>query len=348
MKILINTPSLVLLGGVANHYLGLKKYWTYNVRYNTVGRRSKRISGLFLIPYDIVKFIFRLLFFSPDIVLLNPSLGKSALKRDFIFLKIAKAMNFKVVVFIHGFNWDYAKKVNKHWVTDNLNRASLIFVLAHAFEEELVAWGVDVPILLGTTKVDDALLENYDQNVRDGHVKNILFLSRIEKEKGIFITIETYRILKKKYPFLRLTIAGEGGALPEVRKKIADNDIADVNITGRLSGRALVDAFINADLFLFPSYGEGMPAAVLEAMAFGQPIFTRNVGGLPDFFENGKMGFITDSLDPVDFANAMEKYIEDTQLTKRVSDYNAQYACSHFMASKVAKDMEKKIRIIAE
>ena len=351
MKILINTPSLSLLGGVANHYIGLKAYWTENVKYNTVGKRSNKSgSGLFWLPYDLLKFIFRLLVFHPDVVLLNPSLGNSALKRDFTFLNIAHFFGFKVAIMIHGFDWDYAKVVDKSWVSRNLNKSILVFVLAQIFKNELLKWGVKSPVILTTTKVDDMLLENYSPlESRSGKVSSILFLARIERTKGVFIAVDSFWILKKKYKNLTLAIAGNGNDLVDLEHYVKEKNIPDVCFCGRLDGKAITDAYKNADLFLFPTYyGEGMPTVVLEAMAFGLPVFTRNVGGLPDFFENGKMGFITDSLDPVDFANAMEKYIEDTQLTKRVSDYNAQYACSHFMASKVAKDMEKKIRIIAE
>ena len=87
-----------------------------------------------------------------------------------------------------------------------------------------------------------------------------------------------------------------------------------------------------------------MPTVVLEAMAFGLPVFTRNVGGLPDFFENGKMGYITDSLNAEDFAKALIPYIENTQLTQQVSHYNARYAKEHFMASRVAKELELLIK----
>lgn len=351
MKILINTPSLSLLGGVSNHYLGLKDYWTENVKYNTVGKRSNKTgSGLLWLPYDILKFVFRLLTFHPDVVLLNPSLGYSALKRDFIFLNIAHFCGFKVAIMIHGFDWNYAKIVDKSWISRNLNKSILVFVLAHIFKKELQEWGVKCPIILTTTKVDDKLLENYSSlKSRSGKVSKILFLARIERTKGVFTAVDSFCILKKKYKNLTLAIAGNGNDLVELEKYVKEKNIPDVCFCGRLDGMEIANAYKNADLFLFPTYyGEGMPTVVLEAMVFGLPIFTRNVGGLPDFFENEKMGFITDSLDPVDFANAMEKYIEDTQLTKRVSDYNAQYACSHFMASKVAKDMEKKIRIIAE
>ena len=87
MRILINTPSLKLMGGVANHYLGLKPFWNEKIQYNTVGKRSEKSgSGKYWLPWDVVKFLFRLFFFRPNVVLLNPSLGASALRRDFIFL----------------------------------------------------------------------------------------------------------------------------------------------------------------------------------------------------------------------------------------------------------------------
>lgn len=347
MKILINTPSLKLLGGVANHYKGLRAFWTEDVMYNTVGKRNatKSGSGKYWLPWDCLKFIFRLLTFRPNMVLVNPSLGISALKRDFFFLSVAHALGFKVAIFIHGFNWEYAKTIDKAWAVRYFNKATQIFVLANAFKMELKTWGVTSPISLTTTKVDDTLLDGYDvERERDGKVKNILFLARVEKEKGVFITIDSYRILKEKYPYLSLTIAGEGTALSKVKQMVIEEHIPDVIITGRLSGKELINAYKNADLSSSSSYGEGMPTAVLEAMAFGLPVFTRNVGGLVDFFEDGKMGYITDSLDPIDFATAMIPYIEDKNLTRQVALYNAQYAREHFMASSVAKRIETSIK----
>jgi glycosyltransferase involved in cell wall biosynthesis len=347
MRILINTPSLNLLGGVANHYEGLRAFWTENVRYNTVGKRSeKNGSGKYWLPWDLLKFLHCLLVFRPDVVLLNPSLGKSALKRDFFFQKVARSFGFKTVLFIHGFDWDYVQVIDRVWAIRNFNKASLIFVLANAFKTELQSWGVTSPICFSTTKVNDALLNDYNvQKERTGEVKNILFLSRVEKVKGVFIAIDTYCILKERYPHLSLTIAGDGSDLPKVKKLIEDDRIPDVVITGRLSGNDLINAYKNADLSSSSSYGEGMPTAVLEAMAFGLPVFTRNVGGLPDFFEDEKMGYITDSLDPIDFANAMVPYIESSELTRKVALYNAQYAKDHFMASSVAKQIENQISL---
>ena len=348
MKVLVNIPSLNILGGVTNHYIGLKPFWSENVKYNTVGKRSmKKGNGIYWLPLDIIVFIFKLMTFRPDVVLLNPSLNRNAIVRDFIFLRISTCLHFKTAILIHGFEWDYAKTTDWKWLSKNFNRADLIFVLAKTFKSYMEMNGVTTPIHLTTTKVDDRLIDDFDINSRDGKVDNILFLARIEKAKGIYITIDAFKILKKKYPHLILTIVGDGTELPNVKKYIRNNNIDGVRITGALYGGDLIKELKNAQLSSCTSYyGEGMPTAVLESMAFGMPIITRNVGGLPDFFEDGKMGYITDSLDPKDFAEAILPYIENKELTMKVSKYNHEYAKKYFMASKVACSIEKELKSI--
>lgn len=336
-KLLINTPDINALGGVANHYLGLKPYWNCCVRYNSSGPDKYR---KVLIPFTILKYVWFLLTFNPDMVLLNPSLGGTALHRDFFYLRFARLFHKKVSVFIHGFNLDYAAKADWKWIAKNLNKAEHIIVLAQAFKDILISKGIERPISLSTTKVPDSMIEDFDITDRNGEIKNILFLSRVEKAKGVFEIVQTYSILKKKYPYLKLRIVGDGTALPELRQYVIDKNIDGVTFTGGLRGQAIIDEYKNADFFFFTSYGEGMPTVVLEAMAFGLPVITRYVGGLCDFFEDGKMGRITDSLNPEDFAKLVEPYLQDKELTKNISLYNHRYAKEHFLASKVAKQIE--------
>lgn len=340
-KILINTPDIHGLGGVANYYRGMKSYWNCDVRYHSIGKKKFR---RFYTPVSIIKFIHTLLNFRPDAVLINPSLGNNALKRDFIYLNIAKALGFKVSVFIRGFNLEYAANADWKWVAGNLNKASHIIVLAQAFKDILVERGVTADIQLSTTKVPDDMIEGFDVNRRTGEVNNILLLSRIEKAKGVFEAVQTYSLLKAKYSCLRMRIVGDGKALSELKQFVLDNGIEDITFTGGLSGKPVVEEYKNADFFFFfTSHGEGMPNAVLEAMAFGLPVVTRAVGGLCDFFEDGKMGRITDSLNPEDFAKLIEPYLRDKELVKRTAIYNHQYAKEHFLASRVADNIERQL-----
>ena len=84
-----------------------------------------------------------------------------------------------------------------------------------------------------------------------------------------------------------------------------------------------------------------MPTSVLEAMAYGLPVVTRPVGGLKDFFEDGKMGYITESLAPSVFAEAVEKLIREPETCRRMGRYNREFAHEHFAASRVAERIKR-------
>ncbi len=342
MKILINTPKLSLSGGVANHYLGLRHFWSEEVQYNIVGKRSSRKrSGIFWLPWDLIKFFYKLLFSHPDIVILNPSLDKSAILRDSIFLHITHFMGIKIVVLVHGWEQLYADKINKYKFTQVFNKASLILVLANDFKQQLISWGITVPIKLTTTKVDDNLLRGFDISIRkEKAINNILFLSRIEKEKGIYIAIDTYLKIKKENSSSTLTIVGDGSELNNIKELVSNKALDGIFIKGKLSGQELKNQFINADFYLFPTYfGEGMPTSVLEAMAFGLPLLTRPNAGLADFL-NEKMGYCTESIDSNDYAIALNKMLSNRELYNSIAIYNYEYAQKHFLASKVAKQLE--------
>ena len=343
MKILVNTPNYKkpASGGVANHYYGLKNYWNEDVRYNIVGSRNKAGSGKYWLPFDILKFILKIVFFVPSLVVINPSLATNALKRDAIFLKIAKIFGRKVLVFFHGFNFYYAEEIDKTDFISRFGKADAFIVLSNKAKTYLREWGIKVPVELASTKVDDRLIADFDIENRIGVVNNILFLTRITKEKGIFIALDTFKLLSEKYPSLCYTIVGAGSELDEAKQYALDKQIPNIKFTGALTGDALVTQFKLGDLYLFTSFHEGMPTSVLEAMAFGLPVVTRPVGGLVDFFENGKMGEMVDSFETEDFVPMVEKYLNDKELTKQVSAYNHEYAKKHFLASRVALRLEE-------
>lgn len=343
MRILINVPYLTFKGGVANHYLGLRKFWSEEVLYNQIGKKSsKQGSGKYRLLQDVVSFLSKIVKFNPDLVLLNPSLGKNAIYRDMLFLRIARFFHKKVVVFIHGFDVSYFRnrKASKSLVS-NLNRAAAVFVLADEFEKKLREEGVRVPIYQLTTKVDDNLLSTFDISVRKGRVRTILFLARLTEQKGVFIALEAFAQLQREYPYLKMRVVGDGPARCGAESFVADRKLENVVFTGGLSGKDLISEYENADLYVLPTaHHEGMPTSVLEAMAFGLPVITRPVGGLKDFFVNGKMGEMVDSLCAQDFVSAIEKYLNDVHLSHEVSIFNYDFAKSHFLASMVAKKME--------
>ena len=345
LKVLVNTPddSRPFMGGVANFYHSMIDYWSEDFKYNIVGKR-KGVPGYVWLPWDLLKFIFRLLTFQPDAVLLNPSLNAKALHRDMIFQRVACALHFKTVILFHGFDLEYAKILDKEWACKQINKASLVMVLASQFKEVLCSWGITAPIELMTTKVEDSLIEDFDIDTRQGNVRNLLFLSRIEKAKGVYELVRAFELLKNTHNELHLTIVGGGHEFDALKDYLLKAKIDDVEMTGPIRGEARVSAFKKSDVFVFPSYAEGMPTVVLEAMAFGLPVVTRRVGGICDFFEEGKMGYSTCSYAPQVLAGLIEKLISGKENAREISQYNHQYALEHFMASKVGRKIESMIK----
>lgn len=347
MKILINTPDLSLPGGVANHYKGLLPYWAEEVKYNFVGGR-KGIPGFLMLPYDYLKFYLLCCFGGYNVVLLNPSLGRTAIKRDAMFLKLAKWFGKKTVVFFHGWDKMIASQIDKspRSFVKHFNRANGLLVLANSFKKQLQQWGITKPIYLTTTKVDDVLLRNF--TIEDKVFNNtLLFLARIEANKGIFITIEVMKILSSQYPDLKLFIAGTGSALQKAKDQMEQLQLNNVHFLGNVSGDELVKTFTKSDIYILPTtHGEGMPTSVLEAMAFGLPVISRPVGGLNDFFEEQKMGDLIESIEPQEYANRISLLLENKERIVKMSKYNYKYAQEHFMASKVASEIESILKNI--
>jgi glycosyltransferase involved in cell wall biosynthesis len=165
---------------------------------------------------------------------------------------------------------------------------------------------------------------------------NVLFLARVEKEKGIYEAIEAFRLVQRKHLSICLTVAGDGSELKSVQEYVRTQRIEGITFLGWVRGSSKLEAFANADLYLFPTYREGMPNSMLEAMACGLPVVTRAVGGVRDFFEDGKMGFLTESKEPGVFAELLERLLLDPTRRHAMAHYNYLFAKQHFAASVVA------------
>lgn len=78
----------------------------------------------------------------------------------------------------------------------------------------------------------------------------------------MYEVIDTFALLKQRHPELTLTVAGDGSEWEPLKCYAEERHIEGVNFTGMLNGEARIKAYQNADLFFFPSYGEGMPTVV--------------------------------------------------------------------------------------
>ncbi len=342
-KILIVVPSFKILGGVASHYMGLAPYWKTDVRYCFYGRRKHLPAVVCLIP-DLIIYVFRLVFGRYKVVVVNPSLRNYQLARDAVYLCIARLFGRKVVTFIHGWDDKVADKIqqNPRRFQKTYGKSMFIYVLCSDFKHRLDTLGLEAPVVLTSTKVSDELVDGFERH-HTGKINNILFLARVHRLKGIFITIDAFKILKEKNPNIRLSVCGSGPDMEEAKQYVENSKLSDVVFYGGVSGEKLIESFKDGDLYILPTYGEGMATSVLEAMAFGLPIVSRSVGGVKDFFVNGEMGYLTESLEPKDYAEIIQSLIDNPEQVKKMSKTVETYAKEHFLASMVAEKYERDI-----
>lgn len=350
---IILVPRLDNAGGVANYYSVLKEHLQYRFRYIYRGK-SKSTNKIFRLITDYITFYNDTRNKNNvQVVIISSSLGYGGIIRDGLY-RLLTPRKTKKVIFFRGWNPIFEKKITnsfflKYWLQLTFLKADHIIVLSSKFKKKLWDWGYKSTVSVETTVVDEKLLVDFTLDDKNRTGNEILFLSRIEKEKGIFEAVDAVNILLEQKRDLQFTIAGNGSAFEELETQISTLGTDRITLKGYVKGEEKTDCFTSASMFLFPSvHGEGMPNSILEAMAFGLPVLTTHVGGIPDFFEEGKMGLFLDSWDPEHIADKIEYLLDRPELMKEISEYNYNYAKEHFYASKVAKRLEKIIDDVVE
>ena len=115
-------------------------------------------------------------------------------------------------------------------------KADVMVCLANEFADKLKAYRFKKPIYTETTVVSDSIIKYSDHidltDAETGYVagkKNILFLSRVERVKGIYETIDSFKSLQKRHPDLTLTIAGTGGELENAKSYVKEKKLCGMD-----------------------------------------------------------------------------------------------------------------------
>jgi glycosyltransferase involved in cell wall biosynthesis len=345
MKILVITPNLDAAGGVSTYWNSLfpvlKTYKDLEIDNLEIGGHGKNIFSPLIDQWKLYQKLKK----DYDLILINPSLGIRSFFRDGIFAKQCIKKQVPFFIFFHGWDVDFQNKVNKKYKSFFMNsfgKAKNIFVLSIDFKNKILEWGYDGDVIVETTNIDKKLIKNFSIDNKLEKMKNIkqikiLFLARLFKEKGIFELIDAFEILQKKYHHIELTIAGDGKDYHRVEERIKDN--RKINAVGHVDGEKKIELFNNSHIYCLPSYSEGLPTSVLEAMVFGLPIITTRVGGLKNFFQNEKMGYFIKVQNIKDLVDRIEYLLLNMDKSINIGNYNYNYAKNKLLNTVVADRM---------
>lgn len=356
MKILFLAPNPNLPGGVSNFIRLLRKQLEQEkieTNYFFVGKngvRSKDVLYLLFLCIQMMRLKRVLKEFQPDVVHINPSLASTAIFRDFIFLHIIKKERYPVVFFIHG--WQeriitvFQTRLLKNYFRKKFNMADTIIVLAEDFKRKLISLGVDSKkIFVSTTMVDSTEFLRATKQFSKPY--EVLFCSTMNTSKGPYELLQAIPFVLKKYSDTSFTFVGDGKELKKLKYKAKEMGIErNVHFTGYKTGTEKTSFFITAHVFVFPSYSEGFPTVVLEAMAAGLPLIVTRVGGLINTIQDGTQGLFLEKIppDPRDIAQKILHLFENPPLLQKMSENNRKEAEEEYDTKIVTKALVERYK----
>jgi glycosyltransferase involved in cell wall biosynthesis len=149
--------------------------------------------------------------------------------------------------------------------------------------------------------------------------KYVMYAGRIDREKGLFDLLECGKSICSEKSDLSFIIAGDGRDFNKLKRKAKKEGLQDRFIfLGQVEKDQMIKLYQNATLFILPSYHEGLPTVLLEAMSCGLPIIATDVRGNNDLIINGENGIIIPSRSPKKMTEAIDMLLEDNNLRKKL------------------------------
>jgi glycosyltransferase involved in cell wall biosynthesis len=217
-----------------------------------------------------------------------------------------------------------------------LEQAGCITTVSKALANELhILHGIDP----GSIKVlgNGVDTEAFVPGKAKPNEKIVLYTGHLAYNKGLIDLVEAARHVLRKYPEVSFVLTGRGPIERELRAMIANMNIANnFRFVGYVDRASLIELYQNATVYVFPSYYEGLPTSVLEAMACGTPVVATAIDGIPEVVIDGKNGFTVPVKNPRAIAFAIVRLLEDEELRKRIGQTARQTIREHFTWNDVA------------
>lgn len=310
----------------------------------TIGRRFDglaRYFGPFVVLVDAMRLVRRVRLGRPDVVQFNPSMNLSCLVRDGALLFALRLLRYQhVVVFWHGWDDRRACSVARGRFTRRVFRwlfgaAKCSFVLAPAFADRLAELGVPKDAVhVTTTMFAGDVLRDAEATTADSS-QRILFMSRVVRTKGVFDLLAAFESIQSDFTDAALVIAGDGPDLPALRDSVQRRNIRNVEFLGYVRDAEKARALRSTNVFVLPSYTEGCPVVLLEAMAVGLPCIATSVGGIPEVLHDGVNGILLEGANSTFIAAALRVLLSNPQRALEIGRRNRVQAWEQYEARAV-------------
>ena len=188
-------------------------------------------------------------------------------------------------------------------------------------------------------------LEKYTLRTNEAYSGTILFVGRLSEEKGVNVLIDSLALLKSQHIKFKLTILGDGPSRENLEQQINRLQLNDsVELLGYVDQVTIREHLSMTDIFILPSFAEGIPVSLMEAMATGVPVITTHVGGISELVIDQQTGLLCYPSDPIGLANAIKTYISDASFKQEVISRSRMHVETAFNVDQQIDKLAKLLR----
>lgn len=343
-KVLIVATSHETRGGITSVINAYKtgEQWDKYGCYWLETHKDKNIwVKLWMFIKALISYCFLIYFY--DIVHIHLSEPHSAL-RKLPFMWLAKLFRKKIIIHFHSFSVETTIKSSYSWMySSHFINADKIVTLSEYWKKEISNFindksGKVIVVYNPCPQVKIYRKERQDNAFSPKHY--ILYAGSIIKRKGYEDLIKAFAKIAKNHRDWGVFFAGNGEI--DNGKSLANclGVSSQVYFLGWLKGDEKDNIFRSADIFCLPSYAEGFPMAVLDAWAYGLPVITTPVGGIPDIGKNKENMLLFQPGNINMLADCIEKMIDDNEFRKKIADESFTLANTTFNIHSINHQIE--------
>ncbi len=274
----------------------------------------------------------------PDAVLLFTSSGASALEKGLLAWYV-RTRGSRAMLFPRGGRLIDAvagSRATKFLVRSAFRGAAMVLCQGDAWQrfatEELGFESAMAPVIPNWTATPRLIQIGRDRPSRsDTAPVELLFVGWVERNKGVLELVEAFRVISE-VTNARLTIVGDGHAMEEIRDFAFEHGLEDrIMFTGWLDNNSIAEAYAKADVLALPSWAEGLPNAMIEAMAARLAVVVSAVGNIPDVVNDGREALLVPPRNVDALVSALYRLCSDPTLRQSLADRGHELASKEFV-----------------
>lgn len=307
-------------GGMAAVLASYNEYFD-DMQFIPTWRNGNILVKLWYAFYSYVIFLWYMLFDKSIKIVHIQGAAFASFERNMFFVRVGKKFGKIVIMHMHCADFEsyYNPSSHKQRIVDTINACDLYLVLSDSWKTYFESIGVqsDIIKILNNT-ITPPIVKEVNRSLE---TFNLLYLGVIGQRKGIYDILKALKDNQEKFEKkVRLRVGGNQEE-DKLMAYINDNGLQNmVTFEGFVSGDKKIECLNWADVYILPSFNEGLPIGILEAMAYGHPIISTPVGGIPEVVKDGVNGIMVEPGNSEEIAAAILMFVRDRGLIRKYGE----------------------------